>query len=110
MKKSLIFILTIICALILLDSYISPIDNSINNESYANNNVFYLDHNITINQNQTLSFNNENIEIFAKNISITDYGTLNIINSELCAINYSITLNVYWGGERKEIKNVMICF
>ena len=97
MKKSLIFILTIICALILLDSYISPIDNSINNESYANNNVFYLDHNITINQNQTLSFNNENIEIFAKNISITDYGTLNIINSELCAINYSITLNVYWG-------------
>ena len=97
MKKSLIFILTIICVLILLDSYISPIDNSINNESYANNNVFYLDHNITINQNQTLSFNNENIEIFAKNISITDYGTLNIINSELCAINYSITLNVYWG-------------
>ena len=75
MKKSLIFILSIICALILLDSYISPIDNSINNESNANNNAFYLDHNITINKNQTVSFNNENIEVFTNNISITDYGT-----------------------------------
>ena len=97
MKKSLIFILSIICALILLDSYISPIDNSINNESNANNNAFYLDHNITINKNQTVSFNNENIEVFTNNISITDYGTLNITNSKICAINYSITLNVYGG-------------
>ena len=98
MKKSSIFILTIISTLILLDSYIPSIDNSINNESNVNiNNTFYLDHNITVNQNQTLSFNNENIEVFTKNISIMDYGTLNITDSELCAINYTITFNVYGG-------------
>ena len=98
MKKSLIFILTIISTLILLDGYIPSINNSINNEGNANiNNTFYLDHNITINQNQTLSFNNENIEVFTKNISIMDYGTLNITDSELYAINYTITLNVYIG-------------
>ena len=112
MKKALIFILTIISTLILLDSYISPIDNAINNESNANvNSTLYLTRNITINQNQTLSFNNENIEIFAKNISITDYGTLNINNSELCwQLNSSIIIVVAFLYRYTNIFNKNVVF
>lgn len=87
-----------ICTLILLDGYIPPVNNSINNMETTNfSNVSYLDHNITIQKNQTESFNNENIQVFGRNISIFDYGTLNITNSELNSKNFTVTINVYGG-------------
>ena len=87
-----------ICTLILLDGYISPVNNSINNTQTTNfSNISYLDHNITIQKNQTEYFNNENIEFFGKNISILDYGTLDITNSKLNSMNFTVTINVYGG-------------
>ena len=98
MKKALVFTLTIMCILILLDSYISPVDNATNNEHQTNvSNVIYLDNNITIKKNQTISFDNENIKIFGQNISIMDYGELNITNSMLMSITYTVVINVYGG-------------
>ena len=98
MKKIIVWILIMICTLILLSSYISPVDNSTNNIDTMNfSNTSYLDHNITIQKNQTQSFNNENIEVFDRNISIFDYGTLNITNSELNSINVTVTINVCGG-------------
>ena len=98
MEKITVSILIMICTLILLSGYISPVDNSTNNIDTMNfSNTSYLDHNITIQKNQTQSFNNENLVVFERNISIFDYGTLNITNSELNSINVTLTINVCGG-------------
>ena len=98
MKKIMVWILIMMCTLILLDIYISPVNSNINNIDTMNfSNTSYLDHNITIQKNQTQSFNNENLVVFDRNISIFDYGTLNITNSELSSINVTLTINVYGG-------------
>ena len=98
MKKALIWTVTIICALILLDSYISPINDDINNiDPTSFSSIFYLDHNITIQKNQMESFNNEHIKVFGRKVSILDFGTLSITNSEISSINSSITIKVYGG-------------
>ncbi len=56
---------------------------------------YYLDHNITITSNYSIS--NENLIIFQRNITIFDYGKLDITNSCIEHTNFSINIFVNKG-------------
>ena len=56
---------------------------------------YYLDHNITITSNYSIS--NENLIVFQRNITIFDYGKLVITNSWIKHTNFSINIFVNKG-------------
>ncbi len=95
--KKRIIILTLIITLImvLMPANISHTSSdSIQNPS-LNVSKYYLDHNITITSNYSIS--NENLIVFQRNITIFDYGKLVITNSYIEHTNFSINIFVNKG-------------
>ena len=96
MRRTSILLLLIIIVVLL-----SPINFTHYPKNYRSdlttNSPYYLNHNITIKKNSNLSFSNENLVIFQQNISIYDCGELNITNTNLDSINFSINIFVLNG-------------
>ena len=95
-KKRLI-ILTLIITLIMVLMPVNISHTSSDNIQNSSLNVskYYLDHNITITSNYSIS--NENLIIFQRNITIFDYGKLDITNSCIEHTNFSINIFVNKG-------------
>ena len=97
MRRTFILLLSIIIVVLLL----SPMNFTHYPKNYRSdlttNSPYYLNHNITIKKNSNLSFSNENLVIFQQNISIFDCGELNITNTNLDSINFSINIFVLNG-------------
>jgi hypothetical protein len=97
MRRTSILLLSIIIVVLLLSSMNFTHYPENYRSDLTTNSPYYLNHNITIKKNSNLSFSNENLVIFQQNVSIFDCGELNITNTHLDSINFSINIFVLNG-------------
>ncbi len=95
MKNRIIMLITIIIIFILLFTFPYKVDNNTINNKTSIESVYYLNHNLTIENNKKCYINNQNISIFQNNVNIIDNGFLSLNNSSIITNNVKLNLIIH---------------